>query len=68
MIEIERPVLGVRCKDCGNAYLGYAIILADKEQYEAIGESVDNGDTVFITTAEEFELEFCECEEKTNEQ
>lgn len=65
MKEIKRPVLAVRCSGCGKAYLGNAILYADKEQYESIGECVANGDKVFVTTAEEFELEFCECEETT---
>lgn len=59
----NKPILAIRCKDCGKVFFAHALAYPiDEDSAEMIADCVSNGDEPFI--CEEVRLELCECEKE----
>lgn len=57
---IKKPILAVRCHECGATYLAIALAYGvDAQRSQEIMQAVADGDEVFIT--EDVHLEACKC-------
>ena len=62
---MNKPTLGIRCKNCGRVYFGIALAYGvNKEASETIKKAVADGDEIFIDDADSivFKMEMCKCE------
>lgn len=64
---MNKPILGIRCHQCGRVYFGHALAYPiDKDSSREIVEAAERGDDFFTVDAEteEFKLEMCNCDKK----
>lgn len=59
----NKPILAIRCKDCGKVFFAHALAFPiDENSAEMIADCVRNGDEPFI--CQETRLELCECDKE----
>lgn len=60
---MDKPILGIRCKNCGRVYFGHALTyIINTETAKEIQQAALQGDEIFIADGDEFKLETCKCE------
>ena len=63
---MKKPILGIRCHQCGRVYFGQALAYQiSEDMQQEIVDAAKRGDDFFTVDAEceEFKLEGCKCEE-----
>ena len=68
VIEMEKPVLFIKCPRCGAIYAGCSLSHGvDEEFSQSIIDAVKEGDELFVDDAGNHPLNMCKCDDATPE-